>query len=416
MSRAPRCSAARRDWGDDDSGTPVLHVDMDAFFAEAELLDRPELRGRPLVVGGERRSVVLSATYEARALGVRAAMPMAQARALCPGAVVVPPRHDRYRALSAEVMAVLAGVTPVLEQVSVDEAFLDVSGARRRLGPPALIAGELRTRIRSAVGLPASVGIASTKLVAKLASAQAKPDGVLLVPREATVPFLHSLPVGALWGVGEVTGERLRGRGVRTVEELARLPVASLERMLGRAAGRRLHDLAWGRDPRPVEPTRVERSVGAERTFDQDVGDRAVLEAVLLEQSDRVATRMRRTGVRARTVALRLRRADFSTLTRSVTLSEPTDTARDVYAAAQRLLSGVEVPPGGYRLVGLRAEGLVDGHGVTHQVAFDEEAGPGHREAEQAADRVRARYGRDAVGRGSLVRRPATAGRVSDLS
>jgi len=291
-----------------------------------------------------------------------------------------------------------------------------VSGARRRLGRPAVIAAEVRERIRSEVGLPASVGVASTKLVAKLASAQAKPDGLLLVPREATVAFLHSLPVEALWGVGEVTAGRLRARGVGSVADLAHVPVATLERLLGRAPGRRLHDLAWGRDPRPVEPVRVERSVGVERTFDEDVADRVRLESVLLEQADRVATRVRRTGVLTRTIALKLRRPDFSTLTRSVTFGEPTDTAQDIHAAARRLLAAVDVPPEGYRLVGLRAEGLVDRVGLPVQATLDEPAGPRRREAEEAVDRVRARYGVQAVGCGSLVSRPATVTRVGDLS
>lgn len=416
MSRAPRSASARRDWGADDSGSPILHVDMDAFFAEVELLERPELRGRPVVVGGERRGVVLSATYEARAQGVHAAMSMTQARALCPSAVVLPPRHGRYREVSTAVMAILDSVTPVVEPVSIDEAFLDVSGARRRLGSPVEIGSALRRRIHAELGVPASVGVASSKLVAKLASSHAKPDGLLLVPRQASVDFLHSLPVGALWGVGERTADRLRSRGIRTVDELAHVPVESLERLLGPASGRRLHDLSWGRDLRPVEPARPERSVGTEQTFMTDVADRAVLRAVLLEQADRVAARLRRGGVFARTVALKLRRADFSTFTRSLTLEAPTDTAHDLFAAARRLLAGVEVPVGGFRLVGLRAEALVDSSGAVVQASFDDPVGPGPREAEQAVDRVRERYGREALGRGSFVRGPATAERAGDLS
>jgi DNA polymerase-4 len=389
---------------------------MDAFFAEVELLDRPELRGRPVVVGGERRGVVLSATYEARAGGVHAAMSMRQARALCPSAVVVAPDHRRYREVSAAVMAILAEVTPVLERVSIDEAFLDVSGARRRLGSPARIGDALRARIRAETGVPASVGVAATKFVAKLASTHAKPDGLLLVPRTASVAFLHSLPIGALWGVGERTAERLAGRGVRTVEELAHVPVDVVERLLGRAAGRRLHDLAWGRDPRAVEPVRHERSVGSERTFGADVTEAGELLAALLEQSDGVAVRLRATGVLARTVTLKLRRADYSTLTRSLTLEAPTDTAHDVYTAARRLLAGIPVPDAGVRLVGVRAERLVDAAGVPVQAALDERHGPGRREAERAVDRVRARYGLAAVGPASLVPRAATERAIGDLS
>jgi DNA polymerase-4 len=389
---------------------------MDAFFAEVELLRRPELRGRPVIVGGERRAVVLSATYEARSAGVHAAMPMAQARALCPRAVVVAPDHRRYRAVSAAVMAVLATVTPVLEPVSIDEAFLDVSGARRRLGSPVEIGHAVRARIRAETGMPASVGVASSKFVAKLASGHAKPDGLLLVPRAATVAFLHGLPVRALWGVGDRTGERLEGRGIRTVEELAHAPVAVLERVLGPTAGRRLHDLAWGRDPRPVEPVRPDRSLGTERTFGTDVTDPGDLLEVLLDQSDRVAARLRAAGVLARTVALKVRRADYSTMTRSLTLEAPTDTSHDLYTAARRLLAGVPVPEDGVRLLGIRAEGLVDAAGVAVQALLDEPEGPGRREAEQALDRVRARYGRRALGPGSLVPGAATVRAIGDLS
>lgn len=416
MSRAPRSADARRDWGADDSETPILHVDMDAFFAEVELLERPELRGRPVIVGGDRRAVVLSATYEARASGVHAAMPMARARALCPAAVVVPPDHRRYREVSSVVMAVLGEVTPVIEPLGIDEAFLDVSGARRRLGSPVAIGRRIRERVRAEARVPASVGVAATTFVAKLASSHAKPDGLLLIPRAATVPFLHTLPVGALWGVGERTAERLQGRGITTVEELAHAPVATLERLLGRASGRRLHDLAWGRDPRAVEPHTQERSVGAERTFVEDVTDREVLLAALLDQSDRVAVRLRTAGVLARTVVLKVRRSDFSTVTRSLTLEAPTDTAHDVYVAARRLLAGVPVPDGGVRLVGVRAEGLVDLAGAVVQASLDEPVGPGHREAERAVDLVRARYGRASVRAASLVARAATARAASDLS
>ncbi|WP_342741448.1 DNA polymerase IV [Ruania alba] len=200
MSRAPRSASARRDWGADDSESPILHVDMDAFFASVELIDRPELRGKPVIVGGRQRGVVLAATYEARASGVHSAMPMTRARVLCPQAIVIPPDHTRYREVSRAVMRILGDITPVIEPLGIDEAFLDVSGARRRLGPPSMIGQRLRERIAAELRVPASVGIASTKFVAKLASSHAKPDGLLLIPSGATLAFLHSLPVGALWG------------------------------------------------------------------------------------------------------------------------------------------------------------------------------------------------------------------------
>lgn len=389
---------------------------MDAFFAEVELLDRPALRGRPVIVAGETRGVVLSATYEARASGVHAAMPVREARALCPAAVVIPPDHARYRAVSRAVMEILGSVTPVIEQVSIDEAFLDVSGARRRLGSSVVIGAELRRRIRRELGVPASVGVASTKHVAKLASGHAKPDGLLLVPRAATVDFLHSLPVGALWGIGERTGERLTGRGIVTVGDLAGTPPEQVERIVPGANGRRLLDLAWGRDPRAVEPTRREKSIGTEVTFQQDLTDREALLAVLLEQADRVAARLRSAGLLGCTVSIKVRGSDFTTLTRSHTLDTPTDLARGLYAAGRRLFAGVEVPPGGLRLLGLRAEGLVDTSGTAVQDSFDDLRGPDWRRAESAMDEVRARYGAAAVTAGSLVRAPATASAIGDLS
>ena len=223
MSNAPRDARAKRDWGSDDSATPILHVDMDSFFAQVEMREDPSLVGRPIIVGGTSgRGVVTSATYEARALGVRAGMPTSRARALCPTAAFIPGSHSLYRRYSRQVMEILATVTPDLEQVSIDEAFLDVSGARRRLGPPTRIARLIRSRIRESVGLPASVGIAATKSVAKIASSHAKPDGLLLIPAPATVDFLHGLPVGALWGVGGRTGAVLDREGIDTIGDLAR--------------------------------------------------------------------------------------------------------------------------------------------------------------------------------------------------
>lgn len=416
MSRGPRSPAARRDWGADDSDCPILHVDMDAFFAEVELIERPNLRGRAVIVGSDTRGVVLSATYEARACGVHAAMPMGQARALCPTAVVIPPDPARYRVVSRAVMEILGSVTPVVEQVSIDEAFLDVSGARRRLGAPVAIGAELRRRIRRELDIPASVGVASTKHVAKLASGHAKPDGLLLIPRAATVEFLHSLPVGALWGVGERTGERLAGRGVTTVGDLARTSPDQVERLVGRAGGRRLLDLAWGRDPRAVEPVRQEKSIGTEVTFPEDLADREALVAVLLGQADRVAVRLRSAGLLCRTVSIKVRNADFTTLSRSLTLDTPTDVARDLHAAGRRLFAGVAVPPGGLRLLGLRAEGLTEASGAALQDSFDDLDAPSWRRAECAMDEVRARYGAAAVTAGSLVRAPATASAIGDLS
>lgn len=394
----------RRDWGEDDRGAGILHVDMDAFFASVELARRPELRGRPVLVGGEGRAVVLAATYEARAYGVHSAMPMASARRLCPQAVVVPPDQAAYRRASAQVMTVLHEITDLVEQVSVDEAFLDVTGARRRLGSPTAIARHVRRRIREEVGLPCSVGVAATKVVAKLASGFAKPDGLLLVPEESTVAFLHALPVSALWGVGDRTRETLERWGIRTVEQLARTDVTVLRRVLGPAAGAHLHDLAWGRDERRVEPERQEKSLGAETTLERDTADLPELEAHLLRLADRTAGQLRSKGRVCRTVGLKVRTEDFRTLTRSRTLPAPTDVGREIYVVARELLAGVPLEGRRVRLVGVRAEGLgaASARPLTLDEAVDDAPGA-QRRAEVAMDAVRARFGAAAVGRAALV-------------
>ena len=411
MSRGPRVDLRGRAWGDDDEGCNVLHVDMDAFFALVELARRPELRGRPVIVGGAERGVVLSATYEARAYGVRSAMPMGAALRLCPQAVVVRPEHGLYHEVSREVMTILRDVTSLVEQLSVDEAFLDVRGARRRLGPPVAIAESIRERVARTLGITCSVGIASTKFVAKLASVHAKPDGLLLVPREATVPFLRSLPVGALWGVGDRTEERLARFGLTTVAQLADTDVQVLQGAVGRAAGARLHDLAWGRDPRPVEPTRVEKSVGAESTFDHDRSDLAEVEVRLLRLADQVAARLRDHRQLGRVVALKVRTSDFRTLSRSRTLDSPTDVGREIYLAARELLAAVDLRGLPVRLVGVRLEGLVARDGAPVQETLDEASDGSsarRREAETAMDLVRRRFGSGAIGPGAawLATRP----------
>ncbi|WP_182113638.1 MULTISPECIES: DNA polymerase IV [unclassified Actinotalea] len=421
MSRTPPPAGVKRSWGTDEDGCSILHVDMDAFFASVELLRRPELRGRPVIVGGDTRSVVLAATYEARAYGVHSAMPMARARRLCPQAVVLPPDRAAYLRASTAVMAILRDVTDVVEQVSVDEAFLDVSGARRRLGPPTSIAALIRGHVREQLGLPCSVGIASTKFVAKLASGFAKPDGVLLVPRDATVELLRSLPVGALWGVGERTRDALARWGITTVAQLADADVAVVQRAVGRATGAHLHDLAWGRDPRPVVTERQEKSIGAETTFEQDTAAVDVLEGHLLRLADRCASQLRARGYVARTVSLKVRTEDFTTLTRSRTLGTPTDVGRDLYAAARDLLGGVDLGARRVRLLGVRAEGL--GEATARQLTLEEavdDASDARRRAEQAMDDVRQRFGAGALGAAALTvargRGSTTAPAGEDLS
>ncbi|UFU05135.1 DNA polymerase IV [Ruania halotolerans] len=415
MSRAPRSASARRDWGSDDSHAPILHVDMDAFFASVELIDRPELRGKPVIVGGRQRGVVLAATYEARASGVHSAMPMSRARVLCPQAIVISPDHTRYRDVSRAVMRILSDVTPVIEPLGIDEAFLDVSGARRRLGSPSVIGARLRERIAAELRVPASVGIAATKFVAKLASSHAKPDGLLLIPSEATIPFLHSLPVGALWGVGERTAEHLGRLAIRTVEELANTPLDTLQAAIGHSAGRRLMDLAWGRDPRAVEPVRREKSIGHEQTFAENLTLPAELAAVLLDQAHRCAARLRAGELFTASVSIKVRYSDFTTLTRSHVLDAPTDVAHEIYLASRQLLSGVVIPPGGVRLLGVRCESLSDAARTAVQVRLDD-SGPERRDAEVAMDRIRQRYGSTSLTAASLVRVPTTENARGDLS
>ncbi len=419
MSRWQVPASVRRGWGDNDDGCSILHVDMDAFFASVELLRRPDLRGRPVIVGGAGRSVVLAATYEARAFGVHSAMPMSAARRLCPQAVVIPPDRRAYTEASRRVMEILADVTAIVEQVSVDEAYLDVSGARRRLGTPAQVGALVRRRVRAELGLACSVGVAATKSVAKLASGMAKPDGLLVVPRGAAVRMLHSLPVEALAGVGEATRDRLARWGMTTVAEVAAADLPLLQRILGVAAGRHLHDLAWGRDPRPVVPHRPERSVGAETTFDVDRTDLAWIEARLLELADRTARELRDRDLLARTVSVKVRTADWQTLTRSRTLVAPTDVSQEIFGAARELLGGVDLAGRAVRLVGVRAEGLAPA--ATRQPTLEEAVdGPGRRAAERAMDDVRRRFGTSALGPGSTIdgppSRPTTAPRVADLS
>ncbi len=402
----------------DDTGCTVLHVDMDAFYASASLLSRPELVGSPVVIGGGgNRGVVLSATSEARAFGVTSAMPMARARRLCPRAVVLAPDHRLYSRISAAVMATFAAVTPAVEPLSLDEAFLDVSGAVRRLGSPATIGQQLRDTIADEQGITCSVGVAPTKFVAKLASGLAKPDGMVVVPRAEVVGFVQQLPVGALWGVGDRTEEALLRLGLRTVADIAHTPVETLRRALGDSAGPHLHELAWGRDPRPVEPARRERSIGSDETFDHDVDDPAHLRRQLLKLSDRTAARVRAAGLVGRTVSIKVRFSDFTTITRSRTLRDPTDVSRDIYDTACSLFDALALQRARVRLLGVRMEQLLDRSGAPIQATLVEPEA-GWREADRAVDRASARFGAGSVRPASLLgdRRSTTASPQRDIS
>ncbi|WP_431893269.1 DNA polymerase IV [Nonomuraea sp. bgisy101] len=390
--------------GADDSACPILHVDMDAFFASVELLERPELKGRPVIVGSPAgRGVVLSATYEARRYGVHSAMPMSRARRICPQATIIPPSHGKYSEVSRGVMEIFHSITPLVEPIASDEAFLDVGGARRRLGSPADIAARIRAEVLERFGITCSVGVAGSKFVAKLASKQCKPDGLLVVPADRVVDFLHPLPVSALWGVGERTEQALVRLGIRSVGDLARVPLTTLQRELGHAAGTHLAALAWGRDERPVTAHVPDKSIGAEETFATDVDDPEVIKRELLRLAERVAARVRAGGHVGRTVSVKLRRADFSTITRSRTLREPTDVAQEIYATACDLYAAAGLERIRLRLVGVRLENLRPADSASHQLSLGEKE-TGWREAERAMDKAIRRFGPDAVVPASLVR------------
>jgi len=385
----------------DDPAAHIMHVDMDAFYASVELLDRPELVGKPVIVGHpSARSVVTAATYEARRYGVNSAMPMAVALRRCPHAIVLKPHFERYAHYSRRVMQILGEVTPHVEQLSVDEAFLDVAGAWRLLGSSWRIGTMLRERVYRETGLHCSAGAAATKFVAKLASSRAKPDGLLVVPAEGTLDFLHPLPVSALWGVGGKSEEVLVRLGLRTIGDVAHAPVDMLRHAVGDAGAERLHELSWGRDPRAVTPGREEKSIGHETTFETDRTDAAELHRVLLQLSDGVGQRLRRAGVLGRTVSIKLRFSDFTTITRSRTLAEPTDLGRRVYTAARELYDHANSSARPVRLIGVRAEQLV-GDGAAMLGLWDDDEG--WREAEQTVDAIAERFGSGAVRPAALL-------------
>jgi DNA polymerase IV len=383
------------------SGVTILHADVDSFFAAVEQRDDPRLRGRPVIVGAW---VVLAASYEAKAHGVRTAMGVARARRLCPNAVVVEPRMSAYSEASKAVFQVFDDTSPLVEGLSIDEAFLDVRGVRRLSGRPVEIAARLRGEVRERVGLPITVGIARTKFLAKVASGVAKPDGLLVVPADRELAFLHPLPVGRLWGVGRVTEAKLHELGISTVGEVARLDEPTLVTLLGRASGRHLHALAHNRDPRPVRPGRRRGSIGAQRALGRSPKTLDEVDAALLGLVDRVTRRMRAAGRAGRTVVLRLRFDDFSRATRSQTLRRATantqailDTARELLAVATPLIERR-----GLTLVGIAVGNLEDGRAVQLSLPLDRHSSDA---LDAALDEVWSRFGSSAVTRAVLLRR-----------
>ncbi len=391
--------------------TPILHVDMDAFYASVAVRDRPDLVDVPVIVGGGHRGVVLSANYLARAHGVRSGMPGAEARRRCPQAVSLAPDFDVFGTVSRAVMETFRRVTPLVEVVSLDEAFLDVRGSVRRLGPPAAIAEQLRSRIHDEQGITCSVGLAASPSVAKLASRRAKPDGVLAIPPDRVASYLHPLDVGELYGVGESTRAALHRLGLATVGQLAAVPVEVLQHHLGRATGAHLRDLAQGTDRREIVARNAagfglgepERSMGAQETFGRDSADRGFVLRQLLRLAARVARRMRAAGKVGRTVALTVRHADFRTVNRSRTLAQPTDVTQEIYQTAVALYDALRLHRERLRLVGVRVEGLVPRSSVHHQRVLGERD-HGWADADRAVDRAVERFGSAVVGPASLLR------------
>lgn len=393
--------------GADDTGAGILHVDMDAFYASVEQLDDPSLRGKPIIIGApESRSVVSSASYEARRFGVRSAMPVGQALRLCPTAIVVLPHFDRYLELSGQVMRIFRDVTPLVEPLSIDEAFLDVRGVRRLWGSPGVIARDLRARVLAETGLPCSVGVAATKHVAKMASTISKPDGLLIVAEADTAAFLAPRPVRALWGVGPKASEALEGRGIHTVADVLDTPREVLDRALGPAMGERIWHLARGVDPRQVDTHRVEKSVGHEETFHEDITDPAILRSELRRLADRVGARLRAGGWEATTIAIKVRFADFTTVSRSQTLPEPTAVGQRIGDAAHELFASLErrLP---VRLIGVRAEKLRETGSAPLALWDDDQE---WRRIEDALDGAAAKFGRGAVTRATLLGRSRGGG------
>ncbi|WP_203566901.1 DNA polymerase IV [Aestuariimicrobium ganziense] len=382
----------------------ILHVDMDAFYVSVELARRPELRGRPVWVGGAERGVVLAASYEARQSGVRSGMPSSRARRLCPHGVPIPPDHDTYAEVSKGVFAIFSGITAQVEPISIDEAFLDVTGAQRRLGPAREIAELIRIQVADEQQITCSVGLAPSKFVAKIASGQAKPDGLIEVSPHQVTSFLHPLPVETIWGVGESTAAKLHSLGLTQVGHLAHTSRSTLQRALGMHQGTWLHDLAWGRDARTVATTAVERSIGAQETFSRDTDDAEVVTTELLRMAARTASRMRQAEVLGRAVSISVRFADFTTITRTTQLATPTDVTDEIYAAALRCWTKLHLQRARIRRVGVRAEHLVDADEAFQQFTLDAPE-RGMREAERAADAAVARFGPHAVRRARLTTR-----------
>ncbi len=375
-----------------DEIATILHVDMDAFYASVAEKDDPSLRGKAVVVGAGARGVVLSANYEARKFGIRAAMPVGRAQRMAPHAIFVAPNHHRYSEVSRGVMEIFESYTPLVEPISLDEAFLDVTGSRKLMGDGPEIGRRIRADVLAQAGITCSVGIATTKFIAKLASQACKPDGMLEVDPAKVLDFLHPLPVSAVWGVGPKTNEELLRLGLRTVGDIANTPRQTLVRALGEANGVHLYELAWGRDYRPVTPDEPDKSISAAETFARDLEDQEEILRELLRLTEKASARLRARQMSAQTISIKVRFADFKTISRSKTVSLPIDGMQECYDLAKKLYIALKLDRARIRLIGIALENLVDSDGAPVQLELGERES-GWREATRAMDQAKARFG-----------------------
>jgi len=378
------------------SESTILHVDMDAFFASVEERDNPALKGKAVVVGTGVRGVVSAANYEARKFGIHAAMPVGRAKRLAPHAIFVPPNMSRYSEVSSHIMEIFRSVTPLVEPLSLDEAFLDVTGAKRLLGDGREIAKQIRAKVEASEGITCSVGIATTKFIAKLASGRCKPNGMLEIAEDRVLEFLHPLPVNAIWGVGPKTNEELQKLGLRTVADIANTPRQTLIRALGEAAGASLYELSWGRDYRDVEPEEVDKSISAAETFDSDTEDQEIVLRELLRLTEKATYRMREKDFSARTISIKVRFADFKTISRSKTVPLAISATHEVFEVVKTLFLGLKLDRARIRLVGVSLDGLEEGIDASEQLVLGEREN-GWRQATAAMDKASARFGQGSV-------------------
>ena len=389
----------------------ILHVDMDAFYASVAERDDPSLRGKAVVVGVGARGVVLSANYAARKYGIRAAMPVGRAKRMAPHAIFVTPDHQRYSEVSAKVMEIFDSFTPLVEPISLDEAFLDVTGARKLLGTGREIAVEIRRQVEASEGITCSVGIAPSKFIAKLASGHCKPNGILEIPADRILNFLHPLPVNAIWGVGPKTAETLERLGLRTVADIANLPRTTLIRALGQASGASLYELAWGRDYRDVTPNEPDKSISAAETFAQDLDDPEEILREFLRLTEKAAARLRENNYYAKTISIKVRFADFSTISRSKTLPLPIDSTHDIYEIAKSLYLALNLDRARLRLVGISLDNLSEAAPEQLLLGARER---GWREADTAIDQAKLRFGGGSVRPGRLIKKSSADPKESE--